>query len=380
MQRVNRTTKIAILCWALLLALPCFAQQDEELIRQQKQKIEQLEAQIEKGEKALSEIKKDKASTNQRMRSISRQISDREALLNKTKNQMESVEEDIELKNIAIDSMERVLTHEKAVLAEMVREAYRNHKQNNYVLYILGSEDIVDGARRIANIRSVAESRKARIKHIDSLSQALTASREALDEQKLSLEKMHESTRKHRDRLKGDVATAQREITSLTQKERSALKQKMEAEERLDVAIAELRKLTKGNTEGASFSASTSGLKLPLDGGRVSKYKGNMAEIVGRKGSRIRSIYDGKVIDIRQNKVTGKWDVFIAHGEYITSYSNLEDVAINQGDVVISNQTIGTVGAGLNIMTAQIEYKMIFGIYSPDASEELRASDCFKRK
>jgi hypothetical protein len=94
----------------------------------------------------------------------------------------------------------------------------------------------------------------------------------------------------------------------------------------------------------------------------------------------VRSIYDGKVIDIRQNKVTGKWDVYVAHGEYITSHSNLEEVSVAANDVVVSNQPLGRVGAGINIKTAEVEYKIIFGIYSPNPKEKLSAAECFKRK
>jgi murein DD-endopeptidase MepM/ murein hydrolase activator NlpD len=176
------------------------------------------------------------------------------------------------------------------------------------------------------------------------------------------------------------MAAVQREIKKLTADERRSLKAKVAAEENLDAAVAALRKMTKGNTAGASFSSKTSGLTLPVADGTVREYKKNMAEIVGQKGSRVRSIYEGKVIDIRQNKVTGMWDVFIAHGEYITSYSNLSEVKVKVKDVVVERQTIGTIGAAINITSAKIEYKMVFGIYGPNPKQVMKASDCFKRK
>lgn len=353
---------------------------ERELIEEQQRKIAQLEAQIEKGEQALSTIKKDKASTNKRMESISRQISDREALINQTERQMNRLKSDMSKKQQQVDSINTLLTQERALYAEMVREAYRNYKQNNYILYLLSSKDFKQGARRIANIRAVAELRNKRIARIDSLQQQLNAEQAELNHRKELLDDTYNKTVKHRNSLKLDVKTAQKEIQRLTAQERTKLKENLEAQESLDDAIAELRKLTKGNTTGATFKPKKSNLKLPLDNATVRQYKGNMAEIVGVKGSRVRSIYDGKVIDIRQNKVTGKWDVYVAHGEYITSYSNLEEVTVATNDVVVSNQPLGRVGAGINIKTAEIEYKIIFGIYSPNPKEKLSAAECFKRK
>ena len=50
------------------------------------------------------------------------------------------------------------------------------------------------------------------------------------------------------------------------------------------MAIDELRKLTRGNKEGNTFTAKTSNLRLPVVGGGVKRYKGNMAEIAGAEG------------------------------------------------------------------------------------------------
>ena len=169
-------------------------------------------------------------------------------------------------------------------------------------------------------------------------------------------------------------------MNQLSKREQAALKQKIESEERLDAAIDELRKLTKGNTEGASFSRSTSNLNLPVVGGRVKEYKGNMAEITGAKGAAVRSIYDGKVVEVRRNRISGKYDVFVAHGEYITSYANLDSVSVEKNAKVAKNGTLGVIGASMNLTTMKTEYKMVFGIYSPNPKETMRAADCFKKR
>ena len=153
----------------------------------------------------------------------------------------------------------------------------------------------------------------------------------------------------------------------------------MEHEEKLNAAIKELRKLTKGNKAGASFSANTTALNLPVVGGKVKRYKGNMAEIVGKEGASVTSIYEGKVVDIKRNKVNNKYDVYIAHGEYITSYANLSAVSISKGVIVQKGQRIGTIGSAVNISTMEMEYKIVFGIYAPSPDVKMSAANCFKK-
>ncbi|MBO5687647.1 MAG: M23 family metallopeptidase, partial [Alistipes sp.] len=118
---------------------------------------------------------------------------------------------------------------------------------------------------------------------------------------------------------------------------------------------------------------------LPVVGGRVKEYKGNMAVVTGVKGAAVRSIYDGKVVEVRRNRISGKYDVFVAHGEYITSYAGLDNVTVAKDAKVAKNGTIGVIGASVNLTSMQTEYRIVFGIYSPNPKETMRAADCFKK-
>lgn len=379
--------------WLLMVMLlgvvsaPTMAQKKEELsaeekarIAEQKRIIAELEEQVKQDEKRLSEIKKDKSTALKRVNSITSQINSRNTLLNRTEKEINSIEKNIENNNKMITLTSQKLAEEREKYAEMVRETYRNHKQNNYITYILASKSFSDVSRRIANIRAVASLRAERMRRIDSLNQQLGEQQLSLSERKHSLDSVQRKAEAQKLKLQSDVKAAKQAMNQLSSKERAALKDKMESEERLDAAINELRKLTKGNTEGASFSRNTTNLNLPVDGGRVRRYKGNMAEIIGAKGATVRSIYDGKVVEVKRNRINGKYDVFVAHGEYITSYANLDDVSVEKGQKVAKNSRLGEVGASVNITTMESEYKLVFGIYSPNPKEVMRAADCFKKK
>jgi murein DD-endopeptidase MepM/ murein hydrolase activator NlpD len=182
-----------------------------------------------------------------------------------------------------------------------------------------------------------------------------------------------------RVKLQANVAEAKREVNKLSDKHKALLRNKIAHESELNNAIKQLRKLTKGNKTGNTFSDKLRGLKLPVANGKVKQYKNNMAEILGAKDAAVTSIYEGKVIDIKRNKVNNKYDVYIAHGEYLSSYANLSEVIVEKGAIVKRNQRIGTIGSAVNIITMEMEYKIVFGIYSPSPSEVMSAEKCFKK-
>ena len=383
---MRKFLRISLFVVALLMALPeCAMSQKQSAeekarIAEQRRIIEQLERELEEDEKNLKSIKKDKSTAQQRARNITRQINSRNQLLNRTEREIGSIERSISRNDSLLRQTEQSYNTERERYAEMVREAYRNHKQNNYITYLLASENFNDAARRIANIRAIATLREERLHRMDSLSKALDEQQQSLSARRHSLDSVQRKAEAQRKKLQSDVTSAKKTMSQLTKREQAALKEKMESEERLDAAIDALRKLTKGNKEGASFSRSTSNLNLPVVGGRVREYKGNMAEIVGAKGADVRSIYDGKVVEVRRNRITGKYDVFVAHGEYITSYANLDNVVVRKEQKIAKNGVLGEVGASVNLTTMKTEYKMVFGIYSPNPKEVMRAANCFKKK
>lgn len=384
---MKHTLQILLFVATLWLGVGQSYAQNQELtaeekarIKEQRKVVEELEEQLAKDELRLKEIKEDKSNALKRMQTITKQINSRNTLLTRTEGEIISIEKNIALTDSKIEQTKEEYDTEREKYAEMVREAYRNYKQNNYATYILASDNFTDIARRIANIRAVASLRAARLHRIDSLGKVLVVEQAELAERRHTLDSVQRKAEEQRNKLQKDVKSAQRTMNQLSSKEQAALRDKMEVEERLDAAIDALRKLTKGNKEGDSFSRTTTNLNLPVDGGTVRRYKGNMAEIVGRKGATVRSIYDGKVVEVKRNRISGQYDVFVAHGEYITSYANLESVVVQKDAKIGKNEALGVIGSSVNLTTMEPEHKMVFGIYSPKPTETMRAADCFKKK
>ena len=362
----------------LVATLPVTAQEDRR-VEEQKKAIAALEKKIAAEEAAIGKLQKSRKTTEERARRLARQIEQRNQLLTATEREASRVEKEVARSSHMADSLAQALEHNRQQYNELAREAYRNYRQQNYISYILSSRDFSDVARRLTMMREMASLRERKLRDIQTLQQAVTEQKQQLETRQRELDSVSQKVAGQKKRLQRDATAAKQEIRSMNTKEKQALARKMEQEEQLSVAISELRKLTKGNKEGASFSARTSNLNLPVVGGRVKRYKGNMAEITGEKGASVRSIYEGKVVDVKRNRITAKYEVFVAHGEYITSYTNLGSISVEKGQKVAKNQPLGSVGAAVNVTTMETEYKIVFGIYSPNPKETMSAANCFKK-
>ena len=300
----------------LLFAFAAAAQHDSR-IEAQKKVIAALEKRIASEEQEISKLQKGRSATEERVRRLARQIDSRNQLLDETESQLSLLAEQLAASDSTAGALNVRLERYRAQYAAMVREAYRNYKQNSYLTYIFASKDFADVARRIANIRGVAKLREAKLREIAETAQEVGRQQELLAAQQQALDSTRRKIDAQRARYERDQRNAKARLQRMSAREKAVLREKERQEEQLDTAIAELQKLTKGNKAGASFSTRTSNLNLPVEGGRVKRYRDNMAEITGPKGARITAIYEGKVVDVKRNRITNRFDVYIAHGQYI---------------------------------------------------------------
>lgn len=362
----------------IFVALPAVAQTGKK-IDEQKRVIANLEKRIAEDERKIKELKNSKNSTQKKVQLLTNQIENRNQLLNANRKQINLLNQDIKRTDDTARQLSTQLDRTKAQYAELVRESYRNYRHNNYLAYIFSSDSFSEVVRRITILREVALLRSEKIAEIERLGKEVAQHRETLAQRQSELSSARKKLNSQKQKLQKDAAAARSTIKNLSKQEQQTLRNKIAREEKLEEAINKLRRMTKGNKEGASFSKQTSNLNLPVVGGTVRKYKGNMAEIVGKKDAGIITIYAGKVLDIKRNRINNKYDIYIAHGEYISTYANLSEVCVAKDAKVTKNQRIGTIGSSVNLTTMEMEYKMVFGIYSPNPSEVMQASQCFRK-
>ncbi len=368
-----------VLCAVATLVLHQSAVANTAEIDKQRSVIANLEKQIANGEKEIATLRRDKAANEKRVTTLVQQIEARNRLLKVQSAEAAALRKEISSLDKTTSELSEELDSEMEGYAEMVREAYRNYQGRTLLRYLFTADDFNDLARRVSNVRALAIVRENRMKHIDSLSSELSQQRSVLVKSSAELDKVVADLTRQRTSLQSDVNSARAAISSMTSQERKTIQQSELAKRQLDTEIQKLQKLIVGNQTGASFTTKTTGLTLPVAGGRVKQYMENMAEILGSKGAKVTSVYAGKVVDVKRSKITNKYDVYIAHGEYITSYGGLSEVSVDKDQTVMMNQPIGVIGEAVNIITRDSEYKIVFGVYPPKSTDKMSAASCFKK-
>ena len=365
---------LILLIVSIFVASPLYAQTEEAL----RKRIDSLEASIEKEEKELAKLKKNKASKKSLVNSLARQIEKRNALIAARDKQIKQLNSDINKAQKRVGELSQELDSLENSCGRMVREAYRNYRNTNTLSYIFSSTSFLEMANRVVALRAATVYRKGQIDKIVATREDIRREQQSLSRKREEVAIAKKKLDSQRAKMREERDLAKATIRQMSQKEKRVQASMAEHEKRLNSAIAELRKITKGNKLGDGFSATTHGLRLPVAGGKVVRYNANTAEIVGSKGANITAIYEGKVVRVSRNKINNKYDVYIAHGEYISSYANLSDVCVKKDDTVIKNQKIGTIASMVNPSTMNVEYKILFAIHSPNPKVTLKASNIFK--
>ena len=367
---MKRTTIFAAAATALLTiaATLCFtagaAAQNDKKKAELERKVKELERQIKEGERAISNIKSDKSAAQERARRLTKQIAVRNDLLEANERQARLLQAEVNRTDSTLNDLASRLGERKRQYGEMVRESYRNYRNDNYLSYIFAADGFLEMARRIAVLREMAVSRGERIKEIEELNAQVEAERRELGVRQAALDSVKRKTAAEKANLQRDEQAARTAISKLSAREKEAMKKKAEQERQLSVSRDQLRKLTKGNTTGADFSERTQ-IKMPVEGGKRRKIVGTVWDIVAKRNARVNAIHKGKVVMVKHNADYNRYEVYIALGEdWTVSYSNLSEVTVKQGQTVERGQQVGVVGAWRSPYTGELEYTILLQVQS----------------
>lgn len=360
----------------LVLTSPDAAAQSKSAVEKQRAKVESYKRDLEQCKRRMKEIVASKSSASREIEQLRTQMNLRNSLIHETEEEMRLLQQQIDSSDSVAVLLGAEIERNRAIYAEMVREAWRNYRQNNYTTYLFSAHGVSDAARRTANLRCIAQMRAEKASQIEAQEQELGEQRAELSRRKHELDSIGASLATERKALQQDISDVRSRLGKLSANEKKTLAEQSNYQKRLDAAAEELRRLTKGNTEGASFSDKTSNLNLPVEGGSVMRYSNNVAYVKGKRGAKVISIYDGKVVKIDRDN-TNRYSVFVAHGGYISTYVHLGSVCVAEGDKIKKNQQIGTVGIGIDDEGRESIY-MNFALYNP-SGKKLNAANCFKK-
>jgi septal ring factor EnvC (AmiA/AmiB activator) len=392
----------------LLSLVPVYPQatKDKEKLQRTKQKLEE---EIRYTNDLLQKTQKNKETSLNKLQILAKQIRSREALIAAINRELNDVQVTMAVDSIQISRMSKQLRDLKLEYARMINYAYRTMNGHNQLMFIFSARDFNQAYQRMKYYQQYASYRRKQAERIESTQKAINAHRKDLEEvkiQKMDLVQSKLTEKQKLDREKTEKAKAVKELSAKEKQLLATLKTKQQAAQKLENAIEKLiaddiraseermrkkeakenKPVTTPKAKGtspsidftprekelsSSFSANRGRLPWPCDNGFISgsfgehahpvlehvKVKNNGIDIMTGQGSAVKSVFGGKVSRVMSfaglNNV-----VIIRHGEYLTVYSNLDDVSVRDGQEVTVKQSIGKVHTNAGEQKSELHFEL----------------------
>ncbi|GAA4272209.1 peptidoglycan DD-metalloendopeptidase family protein [Aquimarina gracilis] len=366
----------------LLICTPSFAQSAKQ---------QQLEAERQRLREEIAQMKKLREDNKLKERSvldevetINSQISTRENLIKITNQQANLLTREINTNLKKIDTYREELKVLKADYAKMIKKSYKSKSHQSRIMFLLSSSDFAQAYKRLQYMKQYNEHRKEQAERIEGNTLELQKLNKDLSKQKEDKQTLIVENREAQEKLKEEKKEQQVLMASIRKKRgvyTKQIKKKEEQASAIDKAIEKLireaiakanRKAGKKVTKKGSattfaltaeakiladnFTSNKGKLPWPVGTGRVTKKFGRQphptlpniqinssgVEIETRKGEKARAIFEGEVIAIQKLKGASRL-VQIRHGNYITTYYNIENITVKEGQKVATKESIGEV-------------------------------------
>ena len=373
---------LAMLC--LLFFSISLSQVNPAAKKDLERKRNKLLREIEQTNKQLQQTEKNKNATQAQLDALRKKIKLREQLIGNINSEIGSIGKEISSTGSQIQTLDQQLTQLKKNYADMIRFAQANRNQYQSLAFVFASDDFNQAYKRMKYLQQYSEFRKEQAVSISKTGKELSAKKSELEQQKKEKTGLKVAEEKHRKDLEKEKGTQDKMMANLQASEKTLTKQlqdKIKAKEKLDKAIESIirkeiaaakkkavqsgkKNVTTENVFSltpeaqklsATFASNKGSLPWPVEQGRITDYFGEHAhpqlknitvkndgiDIQTTKGGSVRSVFNGEVSGTVN--LPGGSAIIIRHGEYLSVYSNVEDVFVKKGDKVTTKQKIGTV-------------------------------------
>jgi septal ring factor EnvC (AmiA/AmiB activator) len=369
---MKTVVKYLFILISLIVVFSVYGQEKESdrLKKQQKQ----LEKKIDLTKTLLENTQKSKASLNEKIGLIEKKIAYRRALLDNLGQQLSKLETDIEQISIEISQLEIEIAKHKEQYKQMLLQAYKMRNADASLVFILSAETFNQANKRMEYLEQLAKYRADQIKKIQATKVELEAQKANLlakrtEKDQVAKLKANEQQIYVQDRekqketitsIQGKEAELKRELAA-QQKQSDDIRNAINAAINKEILAAKkkAKEQTKAETKeialsSAGFEANKGRLPWPVKSGEITKGFGKQPhpvhsnvftynsgiDITTVRGSTVRAVYEGDVTSVIVIPGAGK-AVIIAHGDYRTIYSNLQETYVKTGDHVNVKDEIG---------------------------------------
>jgi len=386
---------LILFIFILLTPIFLFSQSRKHELKQEKKQIEE---DIAFTNKLLSETAKSKRTSMDGMVILQQKIRQRERLINNIRAEIKLLDREIEITGDSIFTLNNELKQLKQEYAKMIYYAYRNRSSYDRLVFIFSADDFNQAYRRIKYYQQYGTYRRMQAELITKTQLALSEKEVFLENQREDKQELLAEQQQERNTLAGEKSELNTTVQTLGKQEKelkSALRNKEKAVAELDNAIAKIiaeeirlaeerarAEATSKTSSGfaltpeelklsENFSSNKGKLPWPTERGIVSstfgehqhpvlprvKVKNNGIDILTSEGEYARAVFNGEVTRVISvpnfNNV-----VIIRHGEYLTVYSNLDEVLVSKGNNVITKQRIGRVYTDHNENKTEMHFEV----------------------
>jgi septal ring factor EnvC (AmiA/AmiB activator) len=290
-----------------------------------------------------------------------------------------------------INKLNKKLTDLKADYGDMIFKSYKSKSQQSRMMFLMSSQNFYQAYKRLEYMKQYTSFRKKQGEEIIVQTALIKVLKDSLLYQKNVKETLILSEEKEKKEIEIDKGKKEVLITEIKKKEGKykkelqnnikedkrvaakidkIIKEEIDRANRLALANAKKNNISapistsknefilspEAKALAAEFEQNKGKLPWPVKEGLVVRkfgeqphptfpgisINGTGLHIVTSKGSNAEAIFSGEVLNILLGS-GGTKNVLIRHGNYITSYNNLENTFVKKGDKIVTGQNIGKI-------------------------------------
>ena len=339
-----------------------------------------LQEEIKEINRLLFAERKEKGSIIDQMEALDHKISAQQELIRVTNQQSNLLNRQINVNIRSISKLRGDLASLKEDYADLIERTYQNKSQANRLMFLFSAENFYQAFKRLQYMQQYAKHRKNQGESIIQKTRELAQLNQDLVVQRKEKDQLLAENTRAKNELSREVETQRTLLRSIKQNEAkyTAAIEKKQAEARkidreiealIKSAIASSNKSSGKSTSSLTFaltpeakliadnfSSNKGRLIWPVEKGIKSqgygvyadklypgiKHRNNGVTITTDKGSKARAIFEGEVIAII-SVPGGSRGVTLKHGNYISTYYNLSNLYVKNGDKVAAKEVLGDI-------------------------------------
>jgi murein hydrolase activator len=385
---MNQNFKIFVLL--LLFSAFTFVIQGQNSRANLEKKRKELNNQINNTSKLLSSTAKNRQKGVQELSTLQRQVESRSELIKLIREELDSLDENLEQKQLAIQDHAEALAKMKTSYKKVLIQLYRYKSNNSLAYFILSSERFKRDFEKQIYLSRLEKKRSGQAMLIRQVQRAAKLEVQDLEVNRAEKSRLLEEEMEQSGTINKELEEKNKIVRSLKSKE-NELKKELNKQEKSkkqlnnkieqlikdEIAASKSRSRSYENSKknnskssnpqkdkfistpdysnsGGSFAAKKGSLPAPVSNGViVSKFGkqqhplfdqvftyNNGIDIRAGSSALVKAVHQGTVVSVFSVPGNGN-AVMLKHGSFYTTYSNLDKVSVKRGDEVKGGQQLG---------------------------------------